>query len=83
MAHFLGVPALDKTKSLLRHALDTTCKTRDHIESLADLRKEMANDIEVNALLFVFEQHQKDACNWVSVYSVMRTPNGRTYAAGI
>lgn len=69
IAHFLDVPAikLRQRTQIIRQALDTACKIRDHIKSFADLRKEMADDIEVNALLLVLEHHQEDACNWVSV----------------
>lgn len=49
--------------------MNTTCNIRDHIESLEDLRQEMADDIEVNALLVVLQHHQQDACHWVSVYT--------------
>lgn len=77
IARTLKIPVtrlpLEETKTEQRQALNTTCKIRDHIESLEDLGQEMANDIEVNALLVVLKHHQQDACYWVSIYTSKST----------
>lgn len=73
IARTLNVPVtrtqLEADKAELRLALNTTCNIRNHIESLEDLRQEMADDVEVNAMLVVLKHHQQDACHWVSVYT--------------
>ena len=75
IAHFLDVPASSPTLShittsiatntALRQALETTCRIRDRVMSLSDLRREMVGDIEVNALLQVLKYTLRDSCHWV------------------
>ena len=75
IAHFLDISASSSTFShittsiatntALRQALETTCRIRDRVVSLSDLRREMAGDVEVNALLQVLKYNLRDSCHWV------------------
>ena len=54
----------------LRLALDTTCRIHERVVDIVGLREERIDDIEINALLLLLEQNQKDSCQWVSFKSL-------------
>ena len=78
IAHFLDIPAGSptlsqitaswETESALRQALETTCRIRDRVESLADLQQKLPDDIEVNVMLQVLKHTLEDSCHWVGLY---------------
>ena len=80
IAHFLDIPASSptlsqitaswETKTALRQALETTCRIRDRVESLADLQQELPDDIEVNVMLQVLKHTLEDSCHWVGLYTI-------------
>ena len=61
---------LEGTTTAQREALDTTCGLTDRVETLADLQRDISNDVEINALLLVLKQLQKDSCHWVRIIIV-------------